>query len=550
MIGVRLMKRIRLNNIFNYVTCFLLIPFAVMLVILLTYSIYQDISHQKQAYHTAAEDIADSVEASAAGILKKLRNATYSKDFIYFCNSSDLDTVERCARPLLDESSAGLFAYPEVIAVSLYNAKCEYSLHSSRSFETMTISKESEEASKALTEQAGFLCTTKEIDGDAFFFYSIADRYGVITAMVDPGKNSIFKNYNSIYKDATSFSFTTRKVSAEKDVFSTELPSVNLFLSYSCKIPYEFSPIQIVLLIIILFLLFLIPISLWILTRSVSRPLHLISEKMQTITAGNFDDRIPPIETIDDIRVYANGINLMLDAIQHYKEDDFNSRMDTVQAQLQYLQLQIRPHFYLNCMKNLNSLIALGEYQKAQTMVLNLSHYISHTFSDSRQFISVREELESIQNYVDLYNNLSYDIKLGFRIDGQCAGMNCLPMMLLTFVENSIKHTKTNARLSVFVSVESFQDTDGNLFLKFTLQDSGGGFPDTVLEEQNAIDPSKLIYRQNHIGINNIRFRLFLVFGSKASLFMRNEGNGALVEIITPCEQNKGRQFYEYADRG
>ncbi len=544
------MKRIRLNNIFNYVTCFLLIPFAVMLVILLTYSIYQDISHQKQAYHTAAEDIADSVEASAAGILKKLRNATYSKDFIYFCNSSDLDTVERCARPLLDESSAGLFAYPEVIAVSLYNAKCEYSLHSSRSFETMTISKESEEASKALTEQAGFLCTTKEIDGDAFFFYSIADRYGVITAMVDPGKNSIFKNYNSIYKDATSFSFTTRKVSAEKDVFSTELPSVNLFLSYSCKIPYEFSPIQIVLLIIILFLLFLIPISLWILTRSVSRPLHLISEKMQTITAGNFDDRIPPIETIDDIRVYANGINLMLDAIQHYKEDDFNSRMDTVQAQLQYLQLQIRPHFYLNCMKNLNSLIALGEYQKAQTMVLNLSHYISHTFSDSRQFISVREELESIQNYVDLYNNLSYDIKLGFRIDGQCAGMNCLPMMLLTFVENSIKHTKTNARLSVFVSVESFQDTDGNLFLKFTLQDSGGGFPDTVLEEQNAIDPSKLIYRQNHIGINNIRFRLFLVFGSKASLFMRNEGNGALVEIITPCEQNKGRQFYEYADRG
>ena len=55
---------------------------------------------------------------------------------------------------------------------------------------------------------------------------------------------------------------------------------------------------------------------------------------------------------------------------------------------------------------------------------------------------------------------------------------------------------------------------------------------------------------QSTIGIFNVRYRLFLVFGDKAFLTLKNDGPSAVVEIVTPCEQSSERQLYEYTNRG
>ena len=96
--------------------------------------------------------------------------------------------------------------------------------------------------------------------------------------------------------------------------------------------------------------------------------------------------------------------------------------MDAVQAKLQFLQLQIKPHFYLNCLKSVNALLNLHEYENARTLVLTLSNYITHTFGDTRSFIPLRSELEAVQSYVTLRNlTFSMNIQLHFQLDGRCA---------------------------------------------------------------------------------------------------------------------------------
>ena len=240
---------------------------------------------------------------------------------------------------------------------------------------------------------------------------------------------------------------------------------------------------------------------------------------------------------------------MMLDAIQQYKENDFQSRMDATQAKLQYLQLQIRPHFYLNCMKNINSLIDLKEYDKAKALVYALSSYISHAFSDIKGFIPIREELQAIQSYVDLCRALGNQIQLDFKLSGQCMDMDCLPMSLLTFVENSIKHAKNGSSLQLSISVEAVTEQGGQKKIRFQLRDSGGGFPEQTLREMEQLDPSKTVYRRTHVGIANVRSRLYLGYGEKASLHLRNDGECAVVEIVTPCAQNSERSLYEYFDR-
>ncbi|WP_158591041.1 hypothetical protein [Acutalibacter sp. 1XD8-33] len=42
--------------------------------------------------------------------------------------------------------------------------------------------------------------TVQEVNGLPYIFCSIAERYGFITAVVGPRKNSVYANYCSIYK--------------------------------------------------------------------------------------------------------------------------------------------------------------------------------------------------------------------------------------------------------------------------------------------------------------------------------------------------------------
>ena len=66
---MKFLKHIKLNNIFNYVTVFLLIPFAVTLVLLFAYTAYTIRVNQQGKFHTAADDIFQSVEVSLVGVM-------------------------------------------------------------------------------------------------------------------------------------------------------------------------------------------------------------------------------------------------------------------------------------------------------------------------------------------------------------------------------------------------------------------------------------------------------------------------------------------------
>ena len=545
---MKFLKHIKLNNIFNYVTVFLLIPFAVTLVLLFAYTAYTIKVNQQGKFHTAADDIFQSVEVSLVGVMNETRMATYSNDFFYFCNSSSYENVDRYGRAAISKSQTSIFSHPEVVCMVLNNTRCGCCLPLFRSFDSLFLSQEMEDIVATLSpEGTTTVLSVREVNGLPYIFCSIAKRYGSITTVVDPRKNPVYINYCSIYKEDAAFDFSVT-VPDSYEVSSKTLSLVDLKLLYSYSISYPLSGIQITLLGAIVFLLVLIPLSLWALTHSISRPLDIISRSEEAITAGDFELRIPAVNSIDDICAYAKGINMMLDAVKRSKEDEIDSRIAAVQAQLQYFQLQIRPHFYLNCMKNLNSLIELKEYDKAQLLIYALSKHISHAFSDAKTFITIRDELEAIQNYVELCNSLAYDIQLEFKLSGDCASINCLPMSLLTFVENSIKHTQTGCALTISISIETFYEENGEKRLSFTIRDSGGGFPPEVLEQQSNVDLKELSYRREHIGILNVRYRLFLVFGDKASLTLKNDGSSAVVEIVTPCEQSSERQMYEYTN--
>lgn len=125
-------------------------------------------------------------------------------------------------------------------------------------------------------------------------------------------------------------------------------------------------------------------------------------------------------------------------------------------------------------------------------------------------------------------------------LDNDTLTCRILPMSVLTFVENSIKHGDPAHCLEISISVTTVEMSQQK-FLQVTIQNNGGPFDEAVLRALNTANPSAVEYRQEHIGISNVRYRLWLMYGERAKLFFRNQGENAVVEILLPYE--KARRF-------
>ena len=75
-------------------------------------------------------------------------------------------------------------------------------------------------------------------------------------------------------------------------------------------------------------------------------------------------------------------------------------------------------------------------------------------------------------------------------------------------------------------------------FADLTVTDNGGGFPEDVIAEIN--EPDSPLYAQNHVGINNVKKRLQLIYGDRAlyAFFNRDIGErmGSVSEILIPID--------------
>lgn len=167
--------------------------------------------------------------------------------------------------------------------------------------------------------------------------------------------------------------------------------------------------------------------------------------------------------------------------------------------------------------------------------VVSISRYLRALFRNGMEPIPLKEELDVIDNYLAI-QHIRYGGKYAYRISRQ-EGLEEIPIppfILLTMVENSIKHNLTpDGVLNISLDIQRVQTQD-EACLYIVIDDSGGGFPPGVLQRLNQ---GKKPQRQSGhgIGIWNTLQRLRIIYGGQASiLFSNNACGGARVEIRIP----------------
>lgn len=336
-----------------------------------------------------------------------------------------------------------------------------------------------------------------------------------------------------------------RKITLDKKTYqfiSSPVGEYNLQLC--CIFPYKgiwshmnlFQKVLISCMIALLFSISLIGMYLY---RKLIYPINTLMETMQKVGNGNLSLRVNDNYDLLELQRFGQAFNEMLTKINDLKLEAYEKKLDLKQAQLQYLQLQIRPHFYLNCLKSLYGMAEKKQYGEIQESILALSEYFRYIFRNNIELVSLEEEIHSVSSYIKLQQlYFSCWPELGIDISADTTDVLVPPLSILTFVENSIKHCQDRSHIKIqlktaHVSIEQ-QD-----YLNITISDNCGGFPLEALNTLNHLEEHDFLYKDYNVGIYNIYYRMKMIYENQSTLAFYNIENQGCVELLIPFRERK-----------
>ncbi|MEB0116322.1 histidine kinase [Undibacterium sp. RTI2.2] len=212
-----------------------------------------------------------------------------------------------------------------------------------------------------------------------------------------------------------------------------------------------------------------------------------------------------------------------------------------IQAKLQLLQAQIEPHMLFNTLANLQGLIAI-DTERAQYMLEQLILYLRASLSSSRtDKTTLKQEFALMHAYLELLairmgKRLTYQIDLPKELQS----LQIAPMLLQPLVENAIKHGVEPKMEGGHIHVSATMD---NHVLHLKVIDTGMGLPSNykdpiaIQAQVNELQNDSVDGNIQHVGNENIRDRLFALYGASASLTLSpNQPEGAIAHLTIPLQ--------------
>ncbi len=283
--------------------------------------------------------------------------------------------------------------------------------------------------------------------------------------------------------------------------------------------------------------LLIFPVLWRLLSRNVSRPVDQLTQAMEEVQKGKLEVRIKPEGKFLEFEETGRYFNGMVSEIERLKRDVYERTISEQKTELQYLQTQIRPHFFLNALNVIYSFSLVKRNDLIEKMVVCLSKYFSYRFQSTDSFTRFGYEIEHIENYLEL-QRLRYHNEFESQIEVEEVLLDAKlpPLVIQTFVENSLKYGISKDKAFELEITAEPLTVGKEQKLQITIIDNGPGYEQEVLD---AVGKRQQI-RHSHgqgIGINNVIQRLRLLYQEEAWVQISNmEGGGACSVIVIPLE--------------
>ena len=261
--------------------------------------------------------------------------------------------------------------------------------------------------------------------------------------------------------------------------------------------------------------------------KSIANPMNELVNAMNSVSEKNIGNTIP-ISGNDEISTIMKRYNIMSQNIKLLVHTVKVREKEKREITLRMLQAQINPHFLFNTLGSLRYIAMMNSDNVVADGLEALAKLLRSTIVNKDEFISVKDEIENVKNYITI-NKIRYGdtYNIDYDIDECLLDEKILKFILQPLIENCIlhgfeEHDELN-RIKIKIS-------NGEEFLYFEITDNGVGINEDKLEEGFFnIDMFA------GIGVKNVRERLSLYYEGIFTFEITSKQNqGTVTKIVIP----------------
>ena len=191
-------------------------------------------------------------------------------------------------------------------------------------------------------------------------------------------------------------------------------------------------------------------------------------------------------------------------------------------ARVEALSNRINPHFLFNTLTSISSLIRT-QPDTARILITKLSGLLRRLMRSTDHFVTLREELESIDRYLDIeVVRFGPQLHVVKEVGAGTLDLIVPSMLLQPIVENSIKHGLTRKVGGGRITIRTERRGDRTLV---EVQDDGLGMTEERLADALT----------GGIGLSNVNERLRTIYGTACTLKLSSRtGAGTSVSVEIP----------------
>ncbi len=197
-------------------------------------------------------------------------------------------------------------------------------------------------------------------------------------------------------------------------------------------------------------------------------------------------------------------------------------------AHLNALKMQLHPHFFFNTLNTIASVMQKN-VESAQSLIAKLAKLMrSLVDSEHQQFITLKEEMAYIQDYLDIEcARFSDQLHCVVTVESGCETALVPNLLLQPLVENAIKHglrhLSSNKKVAIAVSADQSQ-------LQIDVSDNGVGVANVAYVVANP-----------GVGLKSVIERLEHLYAGAASYAITSEHNqGFAIKLLLPFQKEVG----------
>jgi len=281
------------------------------------------------------------------------------------------------------------------------------------------------------------------------------------------------------------------------------------------------------------------------LAHSLSKPLKSLSNEVESfaqisksgetqMTAIAMAQPFAKIEfnNKDEISQLEDSYHQMTQRIYDLMDQNIKEMDEKRALELDSLQMQINPHFLYNTLDAIAWLAKIQKEDKIEAMVMSLAKFFRLTLHNGDKIISVGEEIELIQHYLEIEKVRFPDrFDMKFEVGHETEKYKTLKLILQPIVENSLKYGMNDDGYHGLIFIRCYKKGRNIIF---EIEDNGHGFkvPKDIFNHKKRVTENS----RSGFGLYNVNARIKLEYGEKYGVKISSKlEQGTKVVIMIPA---------------